>query len=99
MLLDKAFRVNENGASFYEKLILFDVGTIALSLTLLGQIVAHTSGGHVPKHPFIWFLCPAWPCYFSPFNAAHSGSSRFITPTSYSSNNSLPRSRIFICRS
>lgn len=59
-LLDKILKVHENGASFYEKLILFDVGTIALSLTLLGQIVAHTPGGHVPRHPFIWFLCPAW---------------------------------------
>src|ERR1019366_9835916 len=59
-LLDKIFKANENGASFYEKLILFDVGTIALSLTLLEQIVAHTPGGHVPRHPFLWFLCPAW---------------------------------------
>jgi len=59
-VLDKTVRVHENGASFYEKLILFDVGTIALSLTLLGQLVAHTPGGHVPRHPFLWFLCPAW---------------------------------------
>jgi hypothetical protein len=59
-LLDKSFKSNENGAAFYEKLVLFDVGTIALSLTLLGQIVAHTAGGHVPRHPFLWFLCPAW---------------------------------------
>jgi hypothetical protein len=59
-ILDKMFKAHENGAAFYEKLILFDVGTIALSLTLLGQIVAHTLGGHVPRHPFLWFLCPAW---------------------------------------
>jgi hypothetical protein len=59
-LLDKIFKANENGASFYEKLILFDVGTIALSLTLLEQIVAHSPGAHVPRHPFLWFLCPAW---------------------------------------
>jgi hypothetical protein len=59
-LLDKTFKVNENGASFYEKLALFDIGTIAFSLTLLGQIVAHSVGGHVPRHPFLWFLCPAW---------------------------------------
>jgi hypothetical protein len=59
-VLDKVFKAHENGASFYEKLILFNVGTIALSLTLLGQIVAHTPGGHVPRHPFIWYLCPAW---------------------------------------
>ena len=59
-LLDTVFKANENGASFYEKLILFDVGTIVLSLTLLGQIIAHTPGAHVPRHPFLWFLCPAW---------------------------------------
>jgi|CZKY01.1.fsa_nt_gi hypothetical protein len=59
-VVDKVFKAHENGAAFYEKLILFDVGTIALSLTLLGQIVAHTPGGHVPRHPFLWFLCPAW---------------------------------------
>ena len=59
-ILDKVLKLHENGASFYEKLILFDVGTIALSLTLLGQIAAHAPGGHVPGHPFHWFLCPAW---------------------------------------
>jgi hypothetical protein len=59
-LLDKILKAHENGASFYEKLILFDVGTIALSLTLLGQILAHTPDGHVPRHPFLWFLSPAW---------------------------------------
>jgi hypothetical protein len=58
--LDKIFKANENGASFYEKLILFDVGTIGLSLTLLEQIIAHSPGAHVPRHPFLWFLCPAW---------------------------------------
>jgi hypothetical protein len=59
-LLDKIFRANENGGLFYEKLILFDVGTIGLSLTLLAQIVAHSPGAHVPRYPFLWFLCPAW---------------------------------------
>jgi hypothetical protein len=59
-LLDKVIKVHENGASFYEKLVLFDVGTIALSLTLLEQIIAHSPGAHVPRHPFLWFLCPAW---------------------------------------
>ena len=59
-VLDRVLKAHENGASFYEKLILFDVGTIALSLTLLGQIIAHAPGGHVPRHPFLWFLCPAW---------------------------------------
>jgi hypothetical protein len=59
-ILDKSLRGAELHAGFYEKLILFDVGTIALSLTLLGQIIARTPGGHVPEHPFVWFLCPAW---------------------------------------
>lgn len=59
-VFDRAMKAHENGALFYEKLILFDVGTIALSLTLLGQIAAHTPGGHLPRHAFLWFLCPAW---------------------------------------
>lgn len=59
-VLDKLLKVHESGASFYEKLILFDVGTIALSLTLLGQIVVHATAGHIPRHPFEWYLCPAW---------------------------------------
>lgn len=59
-LLENVIRVHENGGAFYEKLILFDVGTIALTLTFLGQLIAHLPGGHVPRHSFIWFLCPAW---------------------------------------
>lgn len=59
-VFDRAMKAHENGALFYEKLILFDVGTIALSLTLLGQIVARSPGGQLPRHAFVWFLCPAW---------------------------------------
>jgi hypothetical protein len=59
-LFEKMFKAHENGAAFYEKLIVFNVGTIALSLTLLGQLVAHFPGGHAPRSPFLHFLCPAW---------------------------------------
>ena len=59
-LLDNLIRVHESGATFYEKLILFDVGTIVLSLTFLGQLATHLQGGHVPRHSFLLFLCPAW---------------------------------------
>jgi hypothetical protein len=58
--LERAFRLHENGASFYEKLILLDGGTIALSLTFLGVLIAHTPDGHLPKQPFLWLVCPAW---------------------------------------
>lgn len=56
-LLENGFRVNQAGASFYEKLILLDGGTIALSLSLLG---AHAPGGHIPKHALYSLVCPAW---------------------------------------
>jgi hypothetical protein len=59
-VLSNLISVHENGVAFYEKVILFDVGTIALSLTFLGQLVAHLPGGHVPRHAFTWLLCPAW---------------------------------------
>jgi hypothetical protein len=57
-ILETSFSANENAASFYEKLILLDGGTIALSLTLLGGIIAR--GSHVPRYPFMWLVCPAW---------------------------------------
>jgi len=59
-ILDQSFRAAENHAAFYEKLVLFDVGTIALSLTFLGQLIARAPSGHIPRHPFLWYLCPAW---------------------------------------
>lgn len=56
VLLENCFKVNQASASFYEKLILLDGGTIALSLSLLG---AHASG-HIPKQAFYCLVCPAW---------------------------------------
>jgi hypothetical protein len=56
-VLENCFKVNQAGASFYEKLILLDGGTIALSLSLLG---AHATGGHLPKYSLYCFVCPAW---------------------------------------
>jgi hypothetical protein len=56
-ILENCFKVNQAGASFYEKLILLDGGTIALSLSLLG---AHAPGSHISKAALYWFVCPAW---------------------------------------
>jgi hypothetical protein len=59
-ILERSFKVNDSAAAFYEKVILFDGATIGLSLSFLASFVAHTSSSHVPRHPFLWFLCPAW---------------------------------------
>jgi hypothetical protein len=53
-------KVNEHGASYYEKLLFLDGGTIALSLTLLGALSTRTPGGHVPRIAFFCYVCPAW---------------------------------------
>lgn len=57
---DKLIRLNENRASFYEKLILLDGGTIALSLTLLGGFISRTPAIHLPRQSFLYLACPAW---------------------------------------
>jgi hypothetical protein len=59
-LAETIVKVNENGASFYEKIILFDSATIVLSLSFLGALSSHMPGGHLPRHPITWLLCPSW---------------------------------------
>ena len=57
-IAELSFRLNEQVISFSEKLILLDGATIALSLSLIGSLVSHSA--HVPRHPFLWLVCPAW---------------------------------------
>jgi hypothetical protein len=57
---EQCIKINENGASYYEKLLLLDGGTIALSLTLLGALATRTPGEHVPRIAFFCCVCPAW---------------------------------------
>lgn len=59
-VVEQCIKINENGASYYEKLLLLDGGTIALSLTLLGALTTRTTGGHVPRIAFFCCVCPAW---------------------------------------
>jgi len=59
-ILERSMRLNENGASFYEKWMLLDAGTIALSVTFLGGLLSHTPGGHLPTQPILCLVCPAW---------------------------------------
>jgi hypothetical protein len=59
-VVEQCIKVNENGASYYEKLLLLDGGTIALSLTLLGALATRTPGAHVPRIAFFCCVCPAW---------------------------------------
>jgi hypothetical protein len=58
--VERSLNLNEKGASVYEKLILLDGGTIALSLTFLGDFISHTSMIHLPRQSFLWLVCPAW---------------------------------------
>src|SRR6267154_4689386 len=58
-ILERAFKSNENAASFYEKVILFDSATIALSLSFLGYMTSHQAS-HIPRVAFLWLVCPAW---------------------------------------
>lgn len=52
--------VNEQAAGFYEKLVLLDGGTIALSLTFLGSLLSRTVPYHLPRSVFASLVCPAW---------------------------------------
>lgn len=44
-MTDRAIKSNESGAHYYERLVVLDGGTIALSLTLLGALISHLPGG------------------------------------------------------
>jgi hypothetical protein len=59
-LTDKVISYAGSYASLWEKFILLDVGTIALSITFLGYLISHGAGGHQPKWAVVGLLCPAW---------------------------------------
>jgi hypothetical protein len=71
-VVEQCIKINENGASYFEKLLLLDGGTIALSLTLLGALATRTPGGHVPRIPFFWCVCPAWILLLASINCCRS---------------------------
>jgi len=54
---ESSLKVNENGASFYEKLIFFDGTAIALTVTFLGFLSGHL---HSSRNALLWLVCPAW---------------------------------------
>jgi len=58
-IAEKSTEHNQTAASFYEKVILLDSGTIALSLSVLAWVSPHMPGGHVP-HSLLWLMCSAW---------------------------------------
>lgn len=55
-----ATRANEQAASFYERLMLLDGGTIALSLTLIGYLITRGAPANFPRGLFVGLVCPAW---------------------------------------
>jgi hypothetical protein len=58
--VDKAFDLNKQVASFYERIMLLDVGTLALSITALTTLVARFPTAHLPRTTFLWIIVPAW---------------------------------------
>ena len=56
--MELIMRLNEQAASFSEKIILLDGATITLSLTLLGSAISKS--GHVGKTWFLLLVCPSW---------------------------------------
>jgi hypothetical protein len=59
-MTDKVFKLNEQIAGFYQKLVVLDGAVIALSLSLIGSVLTYTTGHHIPKQPFLSLVCPAW---------------------------------------
>jgi hypothetical protein len=59
--VDRNVDTNKQIAAFYERLLLLDLGTIAISVTALASLIAHlTEGRHLPKGTFISLIIPAW---------------------------------------
>jgi hypothetical protein len=61
---DKAIEINKQIASSYERLLLIDVGAIALSISafmsLAGKFPSHAS-----RYPFVWLVGLAWVSLFA----------------------------------
>lgn len=57
---EKAFKLNEQSASFFQKLAMLDGAIIALSLSLIGSLLSYTTEHRLPRRPFLWLVCPAW---------------------------------------
>jgi hypothetical protein len=58
--VERSVHYHEQAAAFYEKLLLLDGGTIALSLTFLGALHTAAAQSHIPRQAFLWLVCPAW---------------------------------------
>jgi hypothetical protein len=53
-----ALKVNDRATGFWEKLILLDGATIALSITFIGSLATRIP--HMPRVSFLCLVCPAW---------------------------------------
>jgi hypothetical protein len=60
---DKAFELNKQIASIYERLLLIDVGTIGLSITAFVTLAGKFSPS-APRHVFVWLIGTAWGLMF-----------------------------------
>ncbi|HEV2379970.1 MAG TPA: hypothetical protein VG206_09275 [Terriglobia bacterium] len=58
--IDGAVKYNERASLLYEKLVVLDGATIALSITFLGGLLSLSGGGHIVRHPSLWFVSAAW---------------------------------------
>lgn len=71
-LTEKAFEVNKQIISLYERLLLIAVGTIGLSITAFVTLAGRFTP-HVSRHAFVWLICVAWGLLFisaTSFNSA-----------------------------
>ncbi|QNI30529.1 hypothetical protein H7849_15410 [Alloacidobacterium dinghuense] len=48
------------GTNLYEKLILLDGATIALSVTFLGSLSSRLGAAHLSGHPHLWMVAFSW---------------------------------------
>lgn len=57
---DGKIAYNEGAASLYQKLLVLDGATIALSITFLGGLLSLSGGGHPMRHPSMLLVCVGW---------------------------------------
>jgi len=58
--MDKLSKQIDNGTALYEKLILLDGATIALSITLLASLSSRLAAGHSVERLHLWMVDVSW---------------------------------------
>lgn len=58
--VDKKFELNKQLIAFFERVLLLDVGILALSITTLTALTTRFPTAHLPKGTFLWTIVPGW---------------------------------------